>query len=400
MVSIIVPAYNHAVYLTFTLQSILAQTYTNWEAIVVDDESTDNTSEVVAQFADPRIRYIWQKNLGMAGARNTGIHAARGEFISFLDDDDMWYPDYLSSVTTKLLEYPDAGACYTGSQMVDSDGLPLYQQNTKVVLPVQMFDSLIERGFFPPCSVTVRRTCFENLGVFDQNLQGYADWDMWLRIVQEYQFIGVPQVLVKYRIHSGGLSSNIQHMFTDNLKAVEKHFGPQEGLIQSWPALRRRAYGYAYLTAALGYIAENETDEGWRYLTQAVILYPAILQRLDTFYELALGNQARGCRGQVDLLDIQANGTDMLGRLDGLLTSALPDAQAMRGPAFGNAYLALAMLSDQDGQWGEARRYLLRAIQYQPALLRQTSVIRRLAKLLLGSRLTAQLRSATSTGEA
>ena len=135
------------------------------------------------------------------------------------------------------------------------------------------------------------------VGFFDEELQGYADWELWLRICREHKFIGIPDILIKYRIHAGGLSSNVQHMTEDRLRAIRKHFGPPDGEAATWTADKRRAYAYAYRTAAFEYSMQGKTDEAWRYLDQAVTIWPDIFARLDTFYELACGNQPRGYRG-------------------------------------------------------------------------------------------------------
>ncbi|MDW8319665.1 MAG: hypothetical protein RMN53_17705, partial [Anaerolineae bacterium] len=180
----------------------------------------------------------------------------------------------------------------------------------------------------------------------------------------------------------------------NRMAVLAKHFGPPEGDPRTWPAEKRTGYAFAYRATALGYIAQHEPDEGWRFLRCAVETDPAILAQLSTFYELALGDQPRGYRGEARLVDLARNGADMLRRLDDLFVSAPPSVQALRGLAYGNAYLALAMLSDQAGDWAAARRYMRRAIRCHPAFLRDPSVVRRLVKLHMGRRLASSLRRA------
>ena len=390
VVTIVIPAYNHADYLGETIESALAQSYRDFEVFVVDDGSSDATPYVLKGFGDA-VRWIRQENSGMAASRNTGIREARGEFIGFLDDDDLWEPNYLARVIPVLQKNSNTGACFAAFRMIDAAGNPLPQKSRLAVPPEKMYDTLIDGGFFPPCSVTVRKVCFNHLGVFDTNLQGYADWDMWLRISHEYDFVGLPQVLVKYRIHSQGLSSNVQHMFLDNLKAVVKHFGPQDEPLSIWPYDRKRAYGAAYFSAALGYYQHGQLTEVIPLLKTAFSIFPELLTRTSTFFELACGNQPRGYRGQASLLDLERSSADMLHFLDAFFKSAEPSVQPLRNVAFGNAYLALAMLSDQSGLWSQARIYLLKAIQYNPKLI-STSYLRRLAKLSAGKRIVGLLK--------
>lgn len=391
-VSVVIPAYNHASFLAETITSAFSQTWCDFEVIVVDDGSTDATAQVAAQFGDS-IRYIRQDNQGIAAARNTGIRHARGELISFLDDDDLWDPDHLRMVVPAF-EDPYTMAVYTGWQAIDENNRRLPRGSTRVVPPEQLYDTLLVGGFFTGACVTVRRTCLDRVGVFDEALHGCDDLDLWLRISRHQKFKGIPEVLVLYRMHGGGLSSNELHMFRDRLKVLHKHFGPDDGDRHSWSEVKRRAYGLAYRSGAVGHMQQGQLDEGWRLLSQAVEIYPDLLERLDTFYEMACGEQPRGYRGQAGLLDISARRAEMLTHLDGLFAAAEPSVQRLRPAAYGNCHLALAMLADQAEDWASARKYLLAAMRYYPALLKDRLVLRRFLKLSLGRRMVRALQRA------
>jgi glycosyltransferase involved in cell wall biosynthesis len=244
-VSIVIPAYNHARFLKGTIESALAQTWRDYEIVVVDDGSKDDTPAVAAHFGDA-IRYIRQANQGMAATRNTALRHATGDVISFLDDDDLWLPNYLATVMSYFQVDSTLAAAHTGYQLTsDEEGRDFPGHSSRTVPSADLYATLIEGGFFPPSSVSVRRIILDTVGFFDEGLQGYADWELWLRICHEYKFIGIPEELVKYRIHAGGLSSNVQHMTEDRLKAIRKHFGPPEGDAAAWPADKRRAYAFA-----------------------------------------------------------------------------------------------------------------------------------------------------------
>ena len=383
-VSIVIPAYNHARFLKATIESALGQTWRDYEIVVVDDGSKDDTPAVAAQFGDA-IRYIRQTNQGMAATRNTALRHAAGEIISFLDDDDLWLPDYLSVVMPHFQAEASLAAAHTGYQLTsDEEGRDFPGHSTRTVPAGNLYDTLIEGGFFPPSSVSVRRKILDTVGFFDEGLQGYADWELWLRICREYRFIGIPEELIKYRIHAGGLSSNVQHMTEDRLKAIRKHFGPPEGDAASWTLDKRRAYAFAYRTAAFEYNMQSKPDEAWQYLEQAATIWPEIFKRLDTFYEMACGGQPRGQRGNAELLDIDRNGEVLVHRLDGLFAKQRPEMMPLKNLAYGNSYLALAMLSDQAGRWEAGRRYLRRAVKANPRLASSPAIMRRYAKLLLG----------------
>ena len=227
-VSIIMAAFNHAQYIDKAIASALAQTWQHFELIVVDDGSTDATGQVVSQFGSP-VRYIYQQNRGQGGARNRGIASARGEFVCFLDDDDLWEPEYLATAISVFERQPDTDALYTGFRHIDDEDRMLPQIGSHVVAPHQMYDALVHGGWFPPLVVTVRKACLDQVGPLDESLRGHDDWDLWLRIAQGHVFRGIPEALARYRVHAGGLSSNVQHMMDDRMRVIRKHFGPPDG---------------------------------------------------------------------------------------------------------------------------------------------------------------------------
>jgi len=385
-VSVVIPAYNHASYLAQTISSALAQTWRDSEIIVVDDGSTDETPQIAKQFGG-EIRYLRQANRGIAAARNAGIKQAQGEFISFLDDDDVWEPEYLVSVLSVFQQDADTMAVHTGWQAIDEEGNCLPARSINVVPPESMYRALLAGGFFTGACVTVRKKCLDQVGLLDEALQGCDDLDLWLRISRVHRFRGIPRALVLYRMHEGGLSSNELHMFRDKLKVLTKHFGPDKGDPPTWDDDKRRAFGFAYRSGAIEYIRQGQVDKGWRLLARAANAYPHIFERLDTFYELACGDQPRSYRGHAQSLDIAASSTAMLDAMDGYFARADRVPVNLQRSAYGNAYLALAMLSDQAGDWRAARRYLWRALRIHPTLLRQPGVVRRLFKLYAGKRI-------------
>jgi tetratricopeptide (TPR) repeat protein len=401
LVSLIVPVYNGEAFIAEAIDSVLAQTYPHWELIVVDDGSTDGTSAVLSRFADGRIRCIHQANQGLAAARNAGICLARGEFLAFLDADDLWDPQFLQTCVGYLAEQREVAGVCTASRMVDPQGRVLPQWGDAWWSGPALHARLLEGGFFPPNAVLVRAAAVRAVGLFDTGLQGRGteDWDLWLRITERYSMHGLAEPLAYYRVYPGSMATQTAGMHANRMSVLTKYFGPPEGDATAWPEEKRRVYGFAYRTTALGYMQQGEPDEGWKYLAQAVETWPWLLQRLDTFYELACGDQPRGFRGRADMLDIEANGGEMLRRLETLLAGSSPGLRALRPAAVGNAYLALAMLSDQAGDWSAARRYLLKAAHCNPSLLRDRRVLRRLAKLTAGRNLAEFARRALGRNE-
>jgi hypothetical protein len=350
-VSIIIPTYNHAHYLPHAIQSVEVQSLTDWEAIIVDDGSTDNPQAVIAQFTDPRLRYIFQENQGLSAARNTGIRAAQGTYLAFLDADDEWEPEFLRCCVDVLASDGALGGVYTRNYFIDDQSNVLPQLGGHVVPRAEFRSWNLMDGFFPPNAALIRAGVLDNVGVFDVGLSGEADWDFWIRISDHYEMQGIPKALARYRVYPGSMSTDVVHMHSDRIAVLTKHFGPPQGDPSTWFEEKRCVYGFAYRSAARGYLQQNEPEEGWRFLAQAAATWPPLLERLDTFYELAIGDQPRGYRGQVDLLDLESNGAKMLKGLDFVFADAGSTLEAVRRSAYTYAYLALSILSDQAGHW-------------------------------------------------
>lgn len=383
-VSVIIPTYNRAGYLREALNSVCSQSLAPWEIIVVDDGSTDDTLQVV-QGASMPVRYFKQVHQGVATARNMGLENASGDLIAWLDSDDLWEADFLATVVPLLAQNRALSGVYTGITMVDADGARL-GTSLRTEPPERLYAQLIRGNFLATPSVVVRKACYDQVGGFDPELRISEDYDMWLRLTAQFQFVGIPRPLVAIRVHATNTMSDIDTFCQARLVLLKNHFGVLQSNAGIASENSRIAYGYTYRTIAIKYIEHGQPELGWPYLMKAAVQYPPILAQLETFYELALGNQPRGYRGDVAQLDIAANGTEMLSRLETLFASANAEVQTLRRIAFGNAYLALAMLSDQAGQWGAARRYMWRGISTYPSLVCQPGVVRRLVKLCIGKR--------------
>jgi len=379
-VSVIIPTYNRAGYLCEALTSVFGQSLAPWEVIVVDDGSTDNTFQVVQDAPGP-VHFYRQAHRGVAEARNLGLEKAAGDLIAWLDSDDLWEPDFLATVVPLLTQDVEVDGVYTGITMIDADGAML-GTSVRIEPPEELYDALVRDCFLTTPSVIARKTCYDQVGGFDPQFRICEDYDMWLRLTKQFSIVGIPQPLVRIRIHTTNTMSDVDTLCKARLALTRKHFG-ESGDSSALSVASRAAYGYAFRSIALKYIEHGQPMNAWPYLEKAAAVHPAILERLDTFYELACGDQPRGYRGQAHSLDIERNGTVMLQGLEALFVSADEPTRARQGAAYGNANLALGMLSDQAGDWPSARRYLLQAAWHNPRLL-SGSFLRRLAKLTAG----------------
>lgn len=225
VVSVIVPAYNTAPFIAETLDSVLAQTFTEYEIVVVNDGSpdTDELEHALTPYFD-HIVYIKQENRGLSGARNTAIRAARGRLLALLDSDDAWQPDYLAVQVGEMERDPSVDVLYPNA-LVFGDG-PHAGKEYMEMCPSAgevTFESLVSRRCNVFISATMRREVVVRAGIFDESLRSVEDFDLWLRIVKQGGRIAYHRrVLARYRKHAGSLSANPASMYEQALVVFDK----------------------------------------------------------------------------------------------------------------------------------------------------------------------------------
>jgi glycosyltransferase involved in cell wall biosynthesis len=231
-VDIIIPAFNAAKYLPPALESVSSQTFEDWRILLVDDGSTDNTAEVVAPFLErfgSRMTYIKQNNRGLPAARNTAIRASTAEFLALLDADDVWLPCRLSESVKILRERPQAGLAYGLITSIDQHGRPgaTFQGNPRYA-EGHIASHIYMRKVDLPCpTITFRRRCLDEVGLFDETMRATEDRDLWLRIALRYEVAFVPEVLAYYRVSPNSMSTDPQRMLQAQLQFIRKHYGSE-----------------------------------------------------------------------------------------------------------------------------------------------------------------------------
>jgi colanic acid/amylovoran biosynthesis glycosyltransferase len=224
IVSVIIPAYNAASTLRKTLDSVLAQTFTSFEIVVVDDGSTDDTMAVATTADDPRVRVLAQSNAGVSAARNRGAAAARGELLAFLDADDLWAPDKLACQVAALQAHPDAGLAFSWTAYVDDRGDRLPVGDVAIRAEGWVFRDLLLRGNFVASGsgALIRRTAFDAVGGFEPTLRTAEDWDFYLRVAAICPFVCVPVVHVFYRLDLRSKSFRLRAHEEGCLRVIER----------------------------------------------------------------------------------------------------------------------------------------------------------------------------------
>ncbi|CAO1650794.1 glycosyltransferase family 2 protein [Parasphingorhabdus sp. NYA22] len=258
-ISIIMPVYNVEQYVSAAIDSVLGQTFENFELIIVDDGGGDRSVEICASFNDPRIRIISQVNRGLAGARNTGILAARGEYIALLDSDDSWNPEKLALHKIHLDSNPQVGVSYSGSRFMDAQGTPLRQAQRPKLENITAQDILTRNPVGNGSAAVIRKTALDTIAFhhpeetqrlcfFDEDFRQSEDIELWIRMALQsgFHFEGIDGLLTNYRIISGGLSANIAAQYDSwNRMMTKTQISAPEFLAQFGD--EARAYQLRYL---------------------------------------------------------------------------------------------------------------------------------------------------------
>jgi glycosyltransferase involved in cell wall biosynthesis len=225
LISIIVPTYNRAHVLLRAIRSVLSQTFTDFELIIVDDGSTDETSLMVERFASPRVRYLrHNKNSGASSARNTGIEASRGHYIAFLDSDDEWGPSKLQEQVAIFSRVnAEVGVIYSGF-FYDSKPSGKKKQFCLNLRGNIHETILIHNPGLNNSSALLKKECFQRCGLFDESLPASEDWDLFIRISERYHFFPVLKPLVT--IHRDGyrISTDYERRVVAHNKILQKYF--------------------------------------------------------------------------------------------------------------------------------------------------------------------------------
>jgi glycosyltransferase involved in cell wall biosynthesis len=225
IVSVVVPCYNGAKFIDDAVWSIRKQTYPAIDIVVINDGSTDNTQDLLEKHAklDPRVRVFSQYNRGLSAARNVGIKQAQGEYICFLDADDVMLPEKLERQVHFLANDPSADLVYSDYFIGDPDLNPVGLVAVRIP-STDLFDAYACKNWFAPMSPLMRSKLIERVGEFDEQLRASEDWDYWIRCAQAGKFAYLPGVLAIYRRHDAEMHKDHQRMFRSGKQVIVKHF--------------------------------------------------------------------------------------------------------------------------------------------------------------------------------
>jgi glycosyltransferase involved in cell wall biosynthesis len=289
MVDVIIPAYNAAKYLPVAIESVVAQTFEDWRILLVDDGSTDNTAEVVAPFIErlgPKLKYIKQPNGGLPAARNSAIRNSSAEFLALLDADDIWLPDRLMESLKSFEGRPQVGLSYGFNSRIDAEGTiidtfsPKHKYAEGRIAPY-----IYMRRVQLPCpTITFRRRCVDEVGMFDETLRATEDRDLWLRIAFKYEVALVPKVIALYRTSPNAMTTDPERMLKAQEQFIEKHYGePGCGTLE-----RRVALSQIYRQRAEAFGIRREWSTAVASSLRALAFYPLDISNFRTAGSLLL----------------------------------------------------------------------------------------------------------------
>ncbi len=257
LVSAVIPAYNAERTLAEAVASALAQSVRDLEVIVVDDGSRDGTLAVARSMGDPRVRVISQENRGAAAARNAGIRASAGEFVALLDADDLWLPKKLERQLRFFSEHPECSACQSGAYFVDDDlrilSVRPCPDSGRALEEALLFQNLPATMV----SLTARKSCFLEVGMFDEGLEILEEWDMAIKMARFGGMRNILEPLVLYRVHPGNRHRNVGIHIAPGFAVLAKIFD-DPSLPEAVKRLRRRAYATFFRTLAGGSFNNGE----------------------------------------------------------------------------------------------------------------------------------------------
>jgi len=317
-VSVLLPTFNRASYIGETIASVLVQSYRDFEIVVVDDGSTDQTARIVQSIADPRVRYIYQPNRGVAAALNTAWRAAAGEYLAMIGSDDVWLPHLLAELESVLDTDSTLDLVYARAQGIDAYGKPLPQiLGAPPKFPDAWLASLLYGDCICGIAAIFRRRCIARIGGFDESLVANEDWDLWIRMAEHCRFAYRPLILARFRMHpqslTGGRSQHYARVVLDRVRLIEHYYARADVPAQALE-IKKIACRNVHMDVAIRYLSIGQWRMALSFFFRTIRVAPnpitaAIRVLAVTIFDLYLSKTGWGVR-LVDVLVERRRKTD------------------------------------------------------------------------------------------
>ena len=293
-ISVIIPTYNSSTTIGETLNSVFNQTFKDFEIILINDGSTDDLNLVLQNFQDVRLKVFNYPNGGLAIARNRGVEQANGKYLAFLDADDLWHEDklktHLEALETARRINPKVAVAYSWSYFLDNETQQCFEDDA-VSFQGNVLGELLQSNFIASGSnILVSCEAVLSTGFFNQSCEGAADWDYWLRLAQQWEYILIPERQVFYRQSRTSMSSNVPKMEQEQLRVINEIFPSLPSNLQP---IKSIALSNIYLYSAKLYSRQPPSTENAsqlrKKLFKAIVTHPGHLKKRDTYILLIKG---------------------------------------------------------------------------------------------------------------
>jgi glycosyltransferase involved in cell wall biosynthesis len=379
-VSVIINTYNSSHFLVKAVESVLAQTYQNFELIVVDDGSTDDTKEAIAPYLD-RLTYIYQENKKYSAAKNTGIRASSGTYIAFMDSDDIWMPEKLTRQVTILEQHPEAALTYCQAVYIDPEGQQISFRGKKYCNPVgeDLVIADMRKELFlttvvaPGSTMLVRRWAVEKAGLFDETHIHGEDWELWLRIAPLGLFAYSPEALSQYRVYGWNKIISVEareSWFHDLMKIVDTATAMWTGDPEEGKCLREKSLKRIYTHSILTGIQMGEMEHAKCKLRELLEKFPEVADH-DGLVNIALDRAKEILDDSGSIIKAE----DFIQTFFLLLSQVSKQTGSAQHKAIGWLYMNYAFDSFQKGNRTLTHHYVLKGIAAWPWILINRGVL-------------------------
>lgn len=368
LVSVIIPTYNQAKYLTTALESIFAQTYPLLEVIVVNDGCSDETTSILQAY-ESRIQVIEQENCGLPAARNRGFLASHGHYVYFFDSDDQTHPDFIQTVVNFLDHHPEYGLAYSAWKQIDSNGFPLNEVHPN--REGNLLEAILTREIFFFSSMSIiQREWLQKVDLYDESLHWSDDADLWLRLSNSgCQFGYIDQPLVNYRVHRESMSGQVKPVQIDDWHRVLDRFFANPTLPVEIQGLRAKAYSVLNFETAGRYFRSGDIENGQEQLRQALLKQPQV--EPDWFLNWLAGTALDGRT---------VHPIQYINRVFDHLIPEMNHLKPLRTRALGQYHLAAAFSAFQSNQPRKVLRHAIPAAVLNPGSMSNNGFVSILVK--------------------
>lgn len=388
-ISVVIPTYNRSNLICKAIESVLAQTYIDFEIIVIDDGSTDNTRNVLLKY-NSVIKYIVQKHSGPSAARNVGIRAAAGEYVCFLDADDMYLPEKLETEIKGFRDDSNPDIVYSWYKWIDENDHPLPGATELIVSDRLKFkDIFLFNNFFLPPGAMFKKYCFSNVGYFNEHLTAVEDWDLMLRLsIANLRIKPTKKILYLYRYQPTiqSVNNDIDNVIRNTFNVIDNVYNDSIFPSEKF-GLKNAIYSKIYYEwSSMYYYVGNQAD-AMRYLAKSIEVEPSLFNNSQIFYTWAYGciHLARRTRAEMymHLFKIDAYLREFI---DYFFRTRNPNSQFIidKNAILTSFYTTFAMLNYMARNMRVSLKYFIYAFRLRPSLVFNPVLLVTFMKALCG----------------